>query len=454
MPPSLSAPMGRTIYIVPHRPTHLFKSSQPSILAHRQIKLSPSNNKIPQPLYTIPRSVGTARPLQRAMPQPPLAAKKRKVELCSTPHLPPPQPATPELVDIAEVYQLLGEHFGPDQDDLIYSSNQREASQAQLKNRVAAQTARDRKKERSQKLERAVRALLQETSRLRTQNAYLQRELENIRPSSVNSSQQQPDYQLLPEVVLPEAEGSGTLQEHFQWTRGGQPAFPSAPHNPHIQQQDQYDGSTASPVHSSLRQMEDQEEAEDCELEAIFDDLFGAATRMPSTSSATKSLKMTAGRGNSSCQSHHSNGAINPMDELTITYHLFILLCSFTTASGAGYTASGLEWSSGCSSDEFSTITEGLVEGCEDAMFCTNGQEEQDYQMVDFMTEQGGFDYESNWVDGEYSVLDQEEYVHSSKHEEVVVESSSLLVEHDKNHYFSNSSSTHPLVEFDEFAVL
>lgn len=52
-----------------------------------------------------------------------------------------------------------------------------------LKNRVAAQTARDRKKEKSIRLEKTVRILLHETTLLRAANANLQRELAQLKAS-------------------------------------------------------------------------------------------------------------------------------------------------------------------------------------------------------------------------------------------------------------------------------
>lgn len=53
-----------------------------------------------------------------------------------------------------------------------------------MKNRVAAQTARDRKKDRSHKLEQAVRLLLEENQQLREENTQLREEATRLRQSS------------------------------------------------------------------------------------------------------------------------------------------------------------------------------------------------------------------------------------------------------------------------------
>lgn len=53
-----------------------------------------------------------------------------------------------------------------------------------MKNRVAAQTARDRKKDRTQKLEMAIRLLLEENQSLRTENGQLRDENSRLRQSS------------------------------------------------------------------------------------------------------------------------------------------------------------------------------------------------------------------------------------------------------------------------------
>lgn len=87
------------------------------------------------------------------------------------------------LVDIDEVYELIGDSkdfstlslnsIPRKRERLTHLTPEEKLNRRKMKNRVAAQTARDRKKERTQRLEHAVKALLVETNRLRAENRTL-----------------------------------------------------------------------------------------------------------------------------------------------------------------------------------------------------------------------------------------------------------------------------------------
>jgi hypothetical protein len=90
--------------------------------------------------------------------------------------------------DLAEVYELLGEaseaaHFNMvprKRERLTNLTAEEKLNRRKMKNRVAAQSARDRKKERTGKLESVVRHLLSETKYLRAENMSLRLENERL----------------------------------------------------------------------------------------------------------------------------------------------------------------------------------------------------------------------------------------------------------------------------------
>ncbi|CAI2348742.1 unnamed protein product [Caenorhabditis sp. 36 PRJEB53466] len=82
------------------------------------------------------------------------------------------------------VAELLGDDFGPTgprkRERLNHLTQQEKMERRKLKNRVAAQNARDKKKERSSKIEDVMRDLVEENRKLRVENEKLRRENEQL----------------------------------------------------------------------------------------------------------------------------------------------------------------------------------------------------------------------------------------------------------------------------------
>jgi len=91
-------------------------------------------------------------------------------------------------VDLQEVYELLGDSSEASQFNMVPRKRERltnlsaeeKLNRRKMKNRVAAQSARDRKKERTGRLESVVRHLLSETKYLRAENRSLRLENERL----------------------------------------------------------------------------------------------------------------------------------------------------------------------------------------------------------------------------------------------------------------------------------
>lgn len=241
-----------TIYIVPNRQQqHQQRVTNngfgPAILASNNNSNNPNRLKLPLGHRNGLRQATIHRPqhpqiaknyvVRRPVFTPTAAPFPKKQRLDEAPKA--------ELVDIAEVYQLLGEHFGPDQydqDEVMPQPRKRERltnltkeeklHRRKLKNRVAAQTARDRKKERSTRLESAVRALLQETSRLRSDNAHLRSELNALRQEKRSRVE-------LPEVTMMEEPKRGKVELVDDQPEQEQDTFVSAEHINEDQQSQQ-----------------------------------------------------------------------------------------------------------------------------------------------------------------------------------------------------------------------
>nr|CDJ87381.1 Basic leucine zipper domain containing protein [Haemonchus contortus] len=143
----------RTFYLVPADVV-----AQPTIAVPRP--LAPS----PRVISTVPllqKSPGTLkRPLSADLKRPLSADLKR-----------------PFVTDPIEV--LLGENTQPHQrkrECLDHLTHEQKMNRRKMKNRIAAQTARDRKKYRSQRLEDVIRELLEQNEILKQENELLQAE--------------------------------------------------------------------------------------------------------------------------------------------------------------------------------------------------------------------------------------------------------------------------------------
>ncbi|CAI4231160.1 unnamed protein product [Auanema sp. JU1783] len=103
----------------------------------------------------------------------------------STPTSRVPQPSRKDVLDdIEDILNDGPENSGPRRRERLNHLTQEEKmNRRKLKNRVAAQTARDRKKARSQKLEDVVRDLMAENKRLREENSRLTEENKKCSPA-------------------------------------------------------------------------------------------------------------------------------------------------------------------------------------------------------------------------------------------------------------------------------
>lgn len=103
-----------------------------------------------------------------------------------------------EVTDIDDVYELIdnSKELSPlslnciprKRERLTHLSPEEKLNRRKMKNRVAAQTARDRKKERTIRLEHAVKTLLVKTNQLRTENRILVAENNYLKNNNYQSS--------------------------------------------------------------------------------------------------------------------------------------------------------------------------------------------------------------------------------------------------------------------------
>lgn len=99
----------------------------------------------------------------------------------------PAKRVTNEALTIDEVVELISpsmnSHPAPPRkrERLTHLSMEEKLNRRKMKNRVAAQTARDRKKDRVSKLEKAIHLLLEENSKLRSDNRQLMVENSRLR---------------------------------------------------------------------------------------------------------------------------------------------------------------------------------------------------------------------------------------------------------------------------------
>lgn len=112
---------------------------------------------------------------------------------------PPPPPSRPmkRPIETEEIVaELLGDDLGPSgprkRERLTHLTQEEKMDRRKMKNRMAAQNARDKKKERSGKIDEVMRDLVEENRRLRVENEQLRRQNELL--TSSQQSQQQVHY--------------------------------------------------------------------------------------------------------------------------------------------------------------------------------------------------------------------------------------------------------------------
>ncbi|PIC39709.1 hypothetical protein B9Z55_011309 [Caenorhabditis nigoni] len=114
---------------------------------------------------------------------------------------PPPVMRAPKRAIPTEqiVAELLGDDMGPSgprkRERLNHLTQEEKMDRRKLKNRVAAQNARDKKKERSGKIEEVMRKLVEENNRLRAENEKLRRQNEKFQAQQRQIVNEQVMYQ-------------------------------------------------------------------------------------------------------------------------------------------------------------------------------------------------------------------------------------------------------------------
>ncbi|CAL2037903.1 unnamed protein product [Caenorhabditis brenneri] len=140
----------------------------------------------PKRIYVLP----TPRPRGMAVP---------RVVPSLTPSPSPPQRQLKRVLQPVDteqiVAELLGDDMGPSgprkRERLNHLSQEEKMDRRKMKNRVAAQNARDKKKERSGKIDEVMRDLVAENVRLRAENEQLRRQNEEL---LLQQQQQQTQY--------------------------------------------------------------------------------------------------------------------------------------------------------------------------------------------------------------------------------------------------------------------
>ncbi|CAI5445812.1 unnamed protein product [Caenorhabditis angaria] len=153
----------RTIYVLPPRK---ILSSTPIAPTNGQFHAKPTTTyRLIRPNYTLP-------PV--APQQPKLVPKVEQKPILKRPN-----------DDV--ISALLGESMEPSgprkRERLTHLTAEEKMDRRKMKNRMAAQTARDKKKERSQKMEDVMKSIVDENRKLRTENLRLRQEIEEMRRS-------------------------------------------------------------------------------------------------------------------------------------------------------------------------------------------------------------------------------------------------------------------------------
>lgn len=106
----------------------------------------------------------------------------------------PPRPMKRVVPTEELVAELLGDDMGPSgprkRERLNHLTQEEKMDRRKMKNRMAAQNARDKKKERSGKIDEVMRDLVEENRLLRAENERLRRQNEEL----LHQQQQQPQY--------------------------------------------------------------------------------------------------------------------------------------------------------------------------------------------------------------------------------------------------------------------
>uniref|UniRef100_A0A7E4W073 X-box-binding protein 1 n=1 Tax=Panagrellus redivivus TaxID=6233 RepID=A0A7E4W073_PANRE len=195
--------------IVPHFSGRPSTMSQSTVLPSAPVSgLAPAATPIaPRPLkriVVIPRqptkitNIASVQPMKRTAPVAPTVVPMKKKLIVT-----PPVVATPPKADISTVESLLNKDAEKKpntvrkRQNLSNMSAQQRQERRMLMNRTAAQNARDRKKRHNERLEVAVRELLNETRYLRSRVVELENRLNNanqlISQNGLSTSQSAPN---------------------------------------------------------------------------------------------------------------------------------------------------------------------------------------------------------------------------------------------------------------------
>jgi hypothetical protein len=229
----------KTIYIIPaNGPKRYLPATH---VAPAVIRATPASDCRLRNAYTVRKRVheNETEAYTRAK-QPALSPIYQRVPISS-----PPQQIRPKTeqsiakrrqdkdsLDITDVCEILQPASRPGavrkRERLTHLTPEEKLNRRKLKNRVAAQTARDRKKDRTQKLEHAVKLLLEENKQLRSDNTHLRNEnaqLRQCQSATVNGVPNESVVALpqstasLPTLSLDAFGSAASVSEPLPWER-------------------------------------------------------------------------------------------------------------------------------------------------------------------------------------------------------------------------------------------